>query len=55
MSVLKITINAMAKIAKAVYINGNTSLILASTMLGMSNPVMTMTAVPINELKLPPI
>ena len=48
------TTKATAKMAKAVYMSGNVSLILASTMFGMSSPVMTITAVPQRELNVPP-
>ena len=50
----KITMNANANIAKAAYIRGNTSLILALVMEGIRIPVRMITEVPANELNEPP-
>ena len=48
------TMNANAKIARAAYINGNTSLIFALVMEGIKIPVRMITEVPANELNEPP-
>ena len=50
----KMTMNANAKIARAAYINGNTSLIFALVMEGIKIPVRMITEVPANELNEPP-